>query len=78
MKRISSESRQSGAESKRVCCDCNTPLAANDDCGDRCIYCRPRLSGQAQSIGEERRQLQMGEREIKKLETLIRRLGRRC
>lgn len=77
MKRIASESRQAGAESKRLCCDCNMPLAVNDDCGDRCIYCYPRLSEQAQIIGAERRQLKIGEREVKELETLIRRLGRR-
>jgi hypothetical protein len=81
MKRVASESRQPGAVSHRRCIDCDAPLAVNDDCSDRCVDCRPRLSEHARAIGEERRraldQFKEGVRGIKQLEVLINRLNRR-
>jgi hypothetical protein len=63
----------------RHCPDCGELLPP--DGHERCIWCRPILSSQAQAVGAEKRrereQIENADRQIEHLEALIRKINRR-
>jgi hypothetical protein len=80
MKRIASESRQSGMRGSHHCFVCGMLLES--DGIDRCLECRPVLSRQARDVGEarrrEREEIAHADRQLENLEILIRRINRRA